>query len=282
MNDTPTRKCPDCGADNPVGAPYCAECNHPMEPLAASSRVPSPPSRPPRTRKLGGLPGSGEITEEHGKVIPRRRHSRIGFFGIGAGDRRPPEGSAPGWLWLAIAGIAMIIVIVAAVGIATRQPPFSIPGATQIQARTADSLYQALKSDTTNVAGYVELGNLLYDTQNYARAVDYYRRALSLDPTLIDAQVDLAVSLHQSDRSGEALAELNDVLSRRPDHVVAHFDRGVILEFMGRLEEAAQEYQTVLDLDARPEIHDVAHQRLEAVQRKLDGVQSGQLPPGHP
>jgi tetratricopeptide (TPR) repeat protein len=228
------------------------------------------------------MPGTGSITEEPGKVIPRRHHSRIGFFGIGASDKKPPEGSAPGWLWLAIAGIAAVVVIIAAVSIATKEPPFKIPGATQIQARMADSLYKALKQDTTNADGYVKLGDLLYDTQNYARAVDYYRRALELDPALDDAQVDLAVSLHQSERSGEALAELNDVLSRNPDHVIARFDRGVILEFMGRLDEAKQEYETVLELDARPEVHDVTLQRLDAVERKLLGTGSGQPPPGHP
>jgi tetratricopeptide (TPR) repeat protein len=168
------------------------------------------------------------------------------------------------------------------VSISTKEPPFSIPGATQMQARTADSLYRALKSDTSNAEGYVRLGDLLYDTQNYARAVDYYRRGLLLDPTQIDARVDLAVSLHQSDRSGEALAELNDVLSRHPEHVVARFDRGVILEFMGRLEEARDEYQVILGLEARSEVHDVATQRLDAVQRKLGGEESGGLPPGHP
>lgn len=282
MNDTATRKCPDCGADNPIGTEYCAECNHPMEPLATTTPIPPTPPRPPRTRKLGGLPGSGDVTEEQGKVIPRRQHSRIGFFGIGASSKRPPEGSAPGWLWLAIAAIAMVIVIAAAVSIATKEPPFQIPGATQLQARRADSLYKSLKTDTTDTEGYVKLGDLLYDTQNYARAVDYYRRALTLDPTQVDAQVDLAVSLHQSDRSGEALAELNDVLSRNPDHVIAHFDRGVILEFMGRLEEARDEYQAVLALQARPEVHDVATQRLDSVLRKLGGEVSGQLPPGHP
>jgi tetratricopeptide (TPR) repeat protein len=228
-------------------------------------------------RKSSGMPGTGAIIEEQGKVIPRRRHTRIGFFGIGAGDKRPPEGSAPGWLWFAIGAVALVIVIVAAIGITTKEPPFSIPGATQLQASRADSLYKALKTDSLNAGGHVKLGDLLYDTQNFERAAIYYRRALALDPTLVDAQVDLAVSLHQSNRSGEALAELNDVLSRQPQHVIAHFDRGVILEFLGRLGEAEEEYMRVLELDARPEVHDTARQRLQAVQRKRE-----QLPEGHP
>jgi tetratricopeptide (TPR) repeat protein len=248
-----------------------------MEPLAETRPAPSRPSRPPRERPAGGLPGSGSIIEEEGKVIPRRTHTRIGFFGIG-GSKRPPAGSIPGWVWIAIGVIAMVIVIIAAVSITNREAPFSIPGGTQLQAKKADSLYQALKTDSLNANGYVKLADLLYDTQNFERAVTYYRRALSIDRSLADAQVDLAVSLHQTDRSGEALAELEDVLSRYPEHVIAHFDRGVILESLQRYDDAVVEYNRVLEIDANPEIHDIAHQRLEALQRR----QTQELPPGHP
>ena len=268
MTDQASRICPDCGAQNAVDLEHCTECNHPMRPMAKRSAAPTPPMRPQR-RPFGGPPRGpgGMVTEEPGKVIPRRKHERIGFFGVGS--RAEQSGGAPGWIWFAVGTLALAIALFAAIGITTREPPFGVPGASPIQANVADSLYQALKRDSTNVADNIRLANLLYDTANFEKAVPFYRRAVTLDPLQIDARVDLAVSLHQSGRTGEALAELTQVLDVQPDHAVALFDLGVIYESLERYEEAAEAYAGVAELDIEPEMAHALEQRVRAVEQKM-------------
>jgi tetratricopeptide (TPR) repeat protein len=216
-------------------------------------------------------------------VIPRRRHERAGLFGIGTRQEPRSAASAPSWLWVAVGTLALAIVVSAAIGIATQEPPLAVPGASGEQAQRADSLAKLLRQDSTNVRAIVQLGNLFYDTKNYGEAVPYYRRALARDPSLIDTRVDLAVSLHQAGHTGEALAELDRVLAEKPDHAVAHFDLGVIQEFMGRLDMAQASYERAGALEIGPELREAVVERLAAVaQKKRAPRDSTGLPPGHP
>jgi len=266
MNASAYRNCPDCGAKNALDAEHCSECNHVLDPIA---RVLSAGRRPRRAHPTIQMPGVGQVVEEEGKVIARRRHTRVGFLGIGASDRAAPEGSAPNWIWFAIGAICIAVVLVAAVRITTQPPPFEVPGASPIQANLADSLYKTLQKDSLNVANNLRLANLLYDTQNFDKAVPYYRRVLRLDGTLIDARVDYAVSLHQSGNTPEAFTQLDRVLEMKPDHAVALFDKAVIHEFIGEYGEAVAEYERALQLPLEADLKHVFEQRMRATQAKM-------------
>lgn len=267
MSDSASRKCPDCGAVNSLDAELCRECNHVLDPMARVLAATRPP-RGSRVHPTIELPGVGKVVEEEGKVIPRRRHTRAGLFGVGASDEPAPAGSAPSWIWLLVGTFCLGVVLVAAVRITTQPPPFQVPGASPIQANLADSLHKALRRDSLHVGDNLRLANLLYDTQNYEKAIPFYRRALTVEPHLLDARVDLAVSLHQSGRTDEAFAELGRVLEEKPDHAVALFDLGVIHEFIGELDEAGAAYERAQALPLEPELAHVIEQRLRAVREK--------------
>lgn len=272
MSEQAFRNCPDCGAQNALDAEHCSECNHVLDPIA---RVLAAGRRPQRTHAHIQLPGVGQVVEEEGRVITRRRHTRVGFLGVGASDRPAPEGSAPNWIWFAIGAFCIGVVLVAAVSITSQPPPFEVPGASPIQANTADSLYKVLQKDSLNVANNLRLANLLYDTQNFEKAIPYYRRVLRLDESLVDARVDYAVSLHQSGNTPEAFAQLDEVLRRKPDHAVALFDKGVIHEFIGEFDAAAATYEEVLELSLDPDLRHVVEQRLRATLEKIRSPGTG-------
>lgn len=271
MSESAFVKCPDCGAGNPLGSEVCTECNHVLDPMARVQRAVRA-MRPSLPTPQVDLPGVGKVVEEEGKVIPRRRHTRVGLLGVGGSDKEAPAGSAPSWIWLAIGVICLGVVLVAAVSITTAPPPFEVPGASPIQANLADSLRRALQRDSLKVEDNLRLANLLYDTQNYGQAIPYYRRVVRVEPDRHDARVDLAVSLHQSGKTEEALAELRRVLEAKPDHAIAHFDLGVIHEFIGELDEAEAAYERVLKLPVEPELAHVVEQRLRAVEEKRRGA----------
>lgn len=276
MSDEAFRNCPDCGVQNPLDAEHCRECNHVLDPIA---RVLAAGRRPQRAHAKIQLPGVGQVVEEEGKVIHRRRHTRVGFFGIGASDKPAPEGSAPNWIWFAIGAFCIGVVLVAAVHITSQPPPFEVPGASPIQANTADSLHKVLQKDSLNVANNLRLANLLYDTQNFEKAVPYYRRVVRLDGSLIDARVDYAVSLHQAGNTPEAFAQLDHVLEMKPDHAVALFDKGVIHEFIGQFDEAVATYERTLELPLEPDLRHVVEQRLRATQEKRRSPAGGGAAP---
>jgi tetratricopeptide (TPR) repeat protein len=224
--------------------------------------------RPPRPPAPGPvLPGSPEIIEEPGKIIPRRRHARVGLFGIGGGGPEP-AGSAPSWIWLVVGAAALGIAVVAAIGITTQKPPLVIPGATREQAQVADSLVKALGRDSLDIVANIELGNLYYDTHNFGDAVRYYRRALAVHPDLPDVRVDMAVSLHQSGHTPEALGELSQVLAAHPEHVIARLDRGIILEAVGRVAEAESTYHAVSAMTLTADQRDLVARQLAGIQQR--------------
>jgi tetratricopeptide (TPR) repeat protein len=225
------------------------------------------------------LPGSPQVTEEPGKIIPRRHHDRASLFGIGGAGPEPP-GSVPSWIWLLVGAAALGIAVFAAISITTSKPPLSIPGASREQTSTADSLIHVLERDSLDVLANIELGNVLYDTQHFDEAVRYYRRALGVHPDLPDVRVDMAVSLHQSGRTPEALGELQQVIAAHPEHTVARLDMGIIYESLGRLAEAESTYKAVESLPLTSELRQVVTQRLQALEaRKKAGAAASSMPP---
>lgn len=217
------------------------------------------------------MPGTPEVTEEPGKIIPRRRHARAGLFGIGGGPREQP-GGAPSWLWFLIAAAALAIAVVAAIGITSRRPPLVIANATGPQREYADSLVRVLGRDSLDLSANVALGNLLYDTGNFGMAVAYYRRALAVHPDLPDVRVDLAVSLHQSGDSPAAIAELEQVIAAHPGHLIAPINLGIIYESIGRLADAEAVYRGMAGLSLPPELQVALERRLAGLELKKQAV----------
>lgn len=299
MTSLASRSCPDCGTRNPLDATACAECNHPLAPMASletpTAGVEDPPAgagappaaapphagprRPRRRASSGGLAGSRSVTEEPGRVIPRRRHARVALFGIGGGEG-DQSGGAPSWIWFAVAGAALVIAVIAAIGITSQRPPFAISNATPEQAHYADSLAQALGRDSLDLAANVGLGNVLYDTGDFAGAVRYYRRALAAHPDLPDVRVDLAVSLHQSGHSPEAIAELQQVIAAHPEHGIARIDLGIVYESVGRLADAQAAYRSMESLPLTADLRAALAERLSGLEQKQRAAAQQPAGPG--
>jgi len=212
------------------------------------------------------LPGAPAVREEQGKVIPRRRHERAGLFGIGAEDRPRAAGGAPGWIWAAVGGAALLIALVTAIGITSQRSSVQIEGADPAKLASADSLTKILRKNPNDVHALVELGNIYYDTKNFPDAVGFYDRALAKDSSLVDVQVDRAVALHQAGRAEEAVKDLESIVARHPDHAIAAFDLAVIYEFEGRKDDAERMYHEAAEKATSADVQHVATMRLKALE----------------
>lgn len=154
----------------------------------------------------------------------------------------------PSWLWVGIGLAALVAVLVSAIQIARQPAPLSMPGATEPQLASAESLRVVLRRDTTAVAPNVALGNLFYDTNNYKESIPYYERALRRDPSLNDVRVDLGVANHYAGNPEVALAMLKEAVRVDSTHAVAWFDLAIIQESLGMREEARKNFRRARSL----------------------------------
>ena len=103
--------------------------------------------------------------------------------------------------------------------------PAQLNGAAATQA--AAKLEQ-LKSDPTNTALLIDLGNIYYDSKQYPAAIDYYKRTLLLQPDNTSVRTDLATAIWYTGDADTAIAEFDKSLTYEPTKPDTLFNLGVV------------------------------------------------------
>lgn len=96
------------------------------------------------------------------------------------------------------------------------------------QARISE-LEIALASKPGDQAGWVELGNLYFDTHQARKSIAAYEKAIALGEQSPDVWTDLGIMQREDKRFKEALASFDLALKRNPRHENALYNRGVVL-----------------------------------------------------
>lgn len=92
-------------------------------------------------------------------------------------------------------------------------------------------LQDVVAKDPKNINAWIELGNILMDTNRYAEAVEPYQKALALDPKNVDVRVDLGTCLRGSGKPDLAVKEYKKALEDNPNHINANKNMGVVLQY---------------------------------------------------
>lgn len=92
-------------------------------------------------------------------------------------------------------------------------------------------LEQQLITDPTNVANWVHLGNLYFDSQQFKSAIRAYTKSLELEPNNANVWTDLGVMYRGNKQHNKALDAFAHAITLAPEHETARFNSGIILYF---------------------------------------------------
>jgi tetratricopeptide (TPR) repeat protein len=110
-----------------------------------------------------------------------------------------------------------------------QMPPGGIGGPGQ-GVDKAKILQEALQKDPKNLNAWIDLGNLMMDSQKFSEAVTAYSKALEIDPKNVDVRVDMGTCLRNTGNPDAAIREYKKAIELNPNHLHAHINMGVVLE----------------------------------------------------
>ena len=107
--------------------------------------------------------------------------------------------------------------------------PAGMPTAPRELPAQAAALEKETRQNPSNVAAWIELGNLYFDADQYEKSIQAYRKALELKPDNADVWTDLGVMYRKAGRSDEAVKAFDQATSVNPKHEVSRLNKGIVL-----------------------------------------------------
>ncbi|MFC1850564.1 tetratricopeptide repeat protein [candidate division CSSED10-310 bacterium] len=98
--------------------------------------------------------------------------------------------------------------------------------------------------------GWVQLGNVYFDTDQFQNAIDAYQKALELDKSNPDVWTDLGVMFRRNKEPAAALGAFKEAVKINPRHEQALFNQGVVfLHDMGDTVAAIEVWEKICQLN---------------------------------
>jgi tetratricopeptide (TPR) repeat protein len=96
-------------------------------------------------------------------------------------------------------------------------------------ASKAQTLKDILKKDPKNLAAWVELGNLYFDSNQPKEAVEAYSRYLAVKPDNADVRTDMGIMYRNLGDPDRALEEFRKAAQSDPKHANSRYNIGIVL-----------------------------------------------------
>ena len=93
----------------------------------------------------------------------------------------------------------------------------------------AAALEKETAANPDNVEGWIQLGNLYFDNDNFDGAIGAYEKALALTPGNADVWTDLGVMYRRKDQPQKAVEAFDQAIKVDPRHQTCRFNKGVVL-----------------------------------------------------
>lgn len=111
-------------------------------------------------------------------------------------------------------------------------------------------LEQAVLKNSQDLAAWINLGNLYFDTHNHKGAINAYEQALKIKPDNADVLTDLGIMYRDEKMYDQAVAAFQKASQVNPKHQNALFNRGVVLFYdVGRKDEGRAVWRQLLTLN---------------------------------
>jgi len=136
-----------------------------------------------------------------------------------------------------------------------------------------DQRQQAARMTPKNPEVWINLGNVLMDSQRFSEAVDAYEKAIALEPKNVNVLVDLGTCYRGIGKFDKAVELYRKALKINPAFPNGHLNLGVVLGFdLHKNAEGAKEIKRFLELVPNGPQSDQARQ---AVQELTAGSPAG-------
>jgi cytochrome c-type biogenesis protein CcmH/NrfG len=128
-------------------------------------------------------------------------------------------------------------------------PPGRDELASQIQ-----TLKEIVKKDPKNLAAWVELGNLYFDTDQPKEAIEAYGRYLALKPDNPDVRTDRGIMYRKLGQFDKAIEEFRKAAQSDPKHANSRYNIGIVLlHDKEDIKEAIKAWEEYLEVDPNSE-----------------------------
>jgi cytochrome c-type biogenesis protein CcmH/NrfG len=106
---------------------------------------------------------------------------------------------------------------------ASQEPPLA-----EVTAKI-DALRDIVKKDPNNIAAWMELGNLYFDSDRPREAIEAYGKYLAVKPDNADVRTDMGIMYRKLGDSDRALQEFRKAAQNDAKHVNSRYNIGVVL-----------------------------------------------------
>jgi cytochrome c-type biogenesis protein CcmH/NrfG len=140
----------------------------------------------------------------------------------------------------------------------------SIEVASQIK-----TLKEIVKKDPKNLPGWVELGNLYFDTDQPKEAIEAYSQYLAVKPDNPDVRTDMGIMYRKLGQFDKAIEEFRKAAQSDPKHVNSRYNIGlVLLHDKQDIKSAIKAWEDYLKVDPNSE----RAQRIRAQIEKMKSM----------
>lgn len=159
----------------------------------------------------------------------------------------------------------------------TNEPHLQTPSPEQL--KRISELEQKVITAPEDVATWVELGNLYFDTRQPKSAIKAYRKALDLNSYDTGVWTDLGVMYRADGQPLEAIKAFDKAITIDPKHEQSRFNKGIVLIYdMGDRQSGIRAWEELLQVNPNAMASDgqSVKAQLEAMKKQAQQPQPGQ------
>jgi cytochrome c-type biogenesis protein CcmH/NrfG len=143
----------------------------------------------------------------------------------------------------------------------------TIEATSQIQ-----TLREIVKKDPKNLAAWVELGNLYFDTDQPKEAIEAYKQYLAIKPENPDVRTDMGIMYRKLGDFDRAVEEFRKAAQNDPRHINSRYNLGlVLLHDKQDMKAAIKAWEDYLKVDSRSE-------RAERIRAQIEKMKAMPAP----
>lgn len=90
------------------------------------------------------------------------------------------------------------------------------------------ALLKKVEENPNDLASWIQLGNLYFDTGNYDKAITAYNKAVDIDPENPDVLTDLGIMYRRTGDLSKAIQSFKKAQEMDPSHQMSAFNMGIV------------------------------------------------------